>query len=496
MLRVSKEDGVSLIIVIFAMILFSGLAWTLLSTQSGQMDSNARSLDSERALGVAEAGAQWALRQVYLDSAFRTNGMVHTLPFGIVSGQYRVTCSDGTGTEAGFIVIVSTGYIPTQARYRALREVKILVELSTGLSKVVGCSLFNWSAAKAAHSVDIEGEINAENYNGDGNATYNQVGTDYSNAAPLLPAGSGARNIDNGIVTIPMQWYHDNADCEWPNPGTRRITYTADSTSSASTVRVVGADAADFFTGMEGQVVRNVDHLPPVSGAHVGEWADADWAVIKTVLNGGKDATLDKVINDTWDNHRIRLARRYSAAHDLPVPAAPESGREDNGGDDSGINYIGAMYTHHPGEDEYEVDTVIDVRSHALSWTDVKIISEGDIFITGSYSLNLEHSESGGSGGHRHPPLGTQNGNIVCLDATTSNNRQISGLIFSETGTVNWNYLEYPTSGTGNWLRGNMVYGQTVILDGDISLMWRIALVPPDVAKFGASAGSIIWQEQ
>jgi len=485
-----NNKGVSLIIVIFAMMLFGVLGWTLAVMLTTDFDANLRSLDSERALYTAEAGAQWVLQQVNLDPAFRTDSAhgyasgyaEHTLPSGSASGQYRVTCLDGTGADAGKIVIIATGYLPTQASYRAMREVKLSFVAGGGLTKAVGCNgTFNWSAARAAHTVQIDADILAAYYNGDGNGTPNQLNFDYG-ASPLLPAGSGTRTIGNGGTTIPMQWYHDNADCEWPNPGTRVITSTADTTSTGNRLRVTGPSG--FFTGMLGEAVRNVDH-PALAD---GSWADADWAVI-TVVNSDLDVTLDKTIGDTWDGHRIKLARRYSAA--APVPPAPESGRNESGGAGSGINYIGATISHNMG---YVVDTVIDVRTAALSWEDVKIICEGDIFIKGSRSLLDEISRSGGSPGNRHPPLATQNGNIICLDATSADDRTMSGLIFSQTGTVNWNYIQPQTQ--ASWLRGTMIYGQNIILDGDITLAWLRALVPPDVAQFGSSAGSLTWQEQ
>ncbi len=485
------KKGFSLIVVIFGMVLLAALGWTLSVIVSGDMDAGLRNLDSERAFAMAEAGEQWVARQVNSDPAFRTDSAhgfasgyaEHTLPFDSVSGQYRVTCLDGTGADAGKTAISSTGYFPAQANYRAMRQVKILMVPGGGLSKGVSCGgTFNWSAAKAGHTVTIDADISAANYNGDGNATFNQLNSDYG-TNPLLPAGSGARLIRSGGTTIPMQWYHDNADCEWPSPGTRVITNTAANTSTGNRLRVTSPSG--FFTGMLGQAVRNVDH-PALAD---GSWADADWAVI-TVVNSDLDVTLDKTIGENWDGHKIRLARRYSDT--TPLPPAPESGRNDSGGAGSGINYIGATITHNMG---YVVDTIIDLRSDALSWGDVKIVCEGDIFIKGSYALTMTHSSSGGSGGSRHPPLATQNGNIICLDATTANNRVISGLIFSESGTVNWNYLKHPTSGA-SWLRGNMIYGKNIILDGDITINWLPALSPPGEAQFGAGVGSFSWQEQ
>jgi hypothetical protein len=457
--------------------------------QSGDFEINLRNLDSERALNLAEAGSQWMLNQVIKNPSGVTKGnhYIHTLSFG----QYDVFYRDPVIGEDGDVVIISTGYVPAQASYRGMRQVKIIAVLG-GITKVVGsCGLFDWSAAKAAHTVSIDGAITAVNYNGDGNATYNQMppaGQDYnppSSPPPLLPPGSGARVIGSVNNAVPMQWYHDNSDCEWPpNPETNVIINTADEDTSGTTLKV--PNPGNFFTAIPNtlyQAVRNTDVPTLPSGA----WDNNGWAVILEIISG-KSVRVDRDVT-SWKGQRIRFARRYASGATATPP--PESGRNDNGGPGSGINYIGADITHAKG---YPVDVVIDLRTDDLSWEDVKIICEGDIFIKGSQSLAMKHSRAGGSGGHRHPPLATQNGNIICLDATRQNDRVISGLIFSGTGTVNWNYIRPQTE--GDWLRGAMIYGQTVILDGDITLAWLPALEPPDVADYGVSIGDLTWQEQ
>jgi type II secretory pathway component PulK len=91
-----SDKGVALIIVIFAMVLFSGLAWSLMSTQSTQTESSLRLLKSEQALYTAEAGVQWATQKVTLNPAFRTdtaNG--YSLGYAqhkTIDGEYRVVC--------------------------------------------------------------------------------------------------------------------------------------------------------------------------------------------------------------------------------------------------------------------------------------------------------------------------------------------------------------------------------------------------------------------
>ncbi len=478
-----KNKGVALIIVIFGIMLLAVLGWTLTSLQSGDFDFNLRHLESERDLFLAEAGIQESIMLLRAtDPSFDSDA--DTLTRTLNYGQYYLT----RAINGSAIEVTSTGYIPTMANPRATRVVKIIMVLGGGnLDRVLGCGgIFNWTAAKAGHTVTIDGNMSALYYNGDGDSNYNEVGTDYRPTSPLLPAGSGNRTVENGIKTIPMQWYHDNADCEWPNPGTRDIADTALDTSNGTTLRVA---TSGFFNNTTGQAVRNIDIPTLPSGA----WNDNGWAVILNVTSGGKNVTVDKTIGDTWDNDRIRLVRRYSATVPVPLPA-PESGDNDAGAG-SGINYIGANITHGMG---YPVDVVIDLRNNSWSVTDVKIICEGDIFIKGANKLQMEHSESGGSSSRMHPPLATQNGNITCLDATTANNRIISGVIFSETGTVNWNYLKHPTTGGGSWLRGNMIYGGNIILDGDITLEWLEALVPPEAAQFGQSvtAGSYSWREE
>jgi hypothetical protein len=473
--------GVSLIIAVFTMMLLAVLGLTLAMMISGDFEMNTRNLESEQAFYLADSGIQDALMHLSLGDAAFDNDADY-LSRRLANGEYNVTrVIYGT-----YVNITSRGYVPSQANYRAMRQIKAVAPIGGGLTKGIGCGgRFDWSAARAGHTVAIDADISAAEYNGDGNGIFNQNNSDYG-ASPLLPPGGGARAIGSGSSTIPMQWYHDNADCEWPSPGTRVITNTAAGTSAASTLRVTGP--IDFFTGMVGQAVRNVDH--PVSAD--GSWADADWAVITAVANQGRDATLDRAIGEAWDNHRVRLARRYSDAKISNMPSDPEKGDNDSGAG-SGINYVGATISHGMG---YVVDTVIDLRSSSFKWQDVKIICEGDIFIKGSNALEMTHSPSGGSGSRMHPPLATQNGNIICLDATTANNRVISGLIFSETGTVNWNYIKPQTQGA--WLRGTMIYGQNIILDGDITLAWLKALVPPEVAQFGvtASSGNFTWQEQ
>ena len=136
------DKGVTLIIVVFAMMVLGVLGWTLSNMQATDFQINAGgNLDSERALYLAEAGAQYALTQLSLNGCWRTGGdcasvdndctdnpdwlSAHT----VSPGQYRICCRQPVlGVEDGDAVIVSRGYVPQAVEpYRAMRQIKIEV---------------------------------------------------------------------------------------------------------------------------------------------------------------------------------------------------------------------------------------------------------------------------------------------------------------------------------------------------------------------------------
>src|SRR3990167_3544378 len=145
---IKDAKGVALIIVIFAMMLFAVLGWTLANLQSGDFEINLRNLDSERALGLAEAGAQWALNQLSQNASWRTSAdTICNVTVGsdwsaqnlnASTGQYNiyVCCRPPQATESGDAVIESIGYAPYQSSYRAMRQVKVAVSLG-GLTNAV-----------------------------------------------------------------------------------------------------------------------------------------------------------------------------------------------------------------------------------------------------------------------------------------------------------------------------------------------------------------------
>ena len=55
------DKGFALILIIFIMMVFGVLGWTLAVMQAGNFESSLRNLQSRQALYLAEAGAKWGL---------------------------------------------------------------------------------------------------------------------------------------------------------------------------------------------------------------------------------------------------------------------------------------------------------------------------------------------------------------------------------------------------------------------------------------------------
>lgn len=136
-MRVFKNtEGIALVTVVFAMMLFAVLIWAQAAMQSSDFEVNLRNLESEKALYLAESGAQWAASQLKQDFGWRTDSD-HGYPSGyaqhnITPGQYRAICRNPQGSETGSAVIESTGYVPIQDQYRGSRVAKLIITLSAG----------------------------------------------------------------------------------------------------------------------------------------------------------------------------------------------------------------------------------------------------------------------------------------------------------------------------------------------------------------------------
>ena len=68
-----NKKGISLIILVFAMMVLAVLGWSLAVLQSGDFEVSVRQNDSEQALYLAESGINWALEQLSEDASWRTD---------------------------------------------------------------------------------------------------------------------------------------------------------------------------------------------------------------------------------------------------------------------------------------------------------------------------------------------------------------------------------------------------------------------------------------
>ncbi|MEK6567536.1 MAG: hypothetical protein AABZ27_02200, partial [Candidatus Omnitrophota bacterium] len=253
--------GISLIIAVFAIMLFSVLGWTLVKIQSSDFESNVSTgnLNSERALNLAEAGAEWTLQRLNLNGSFRTDA-TNGYPLGyaqhsISPGQYRVSCLDGTGDDAGLVIITSNGYVPRASSYNTTRQVRLKTQvgsLTSALQTQVPSvtdpeqGLFDWSLTRSGHTdYYIEGNILAGHYNADGvvgEAPYDELIDDYRPPpATPLPPDNSTQNYQRGFSaaypSINMQYFYDTYDVSgfiWPDPSNRLISAVAVITTSGN----------------------------------------------------------------------------------------------------------------------------------------------------------------------------------------------------------------------------------------------------------------------
>ncbi len=509
-----NQRGVSLIIVIFAMMLFAVLGWTLAVMQSTDFEANLRNLDSERALGLAEAGAQWGLNQLSQSSSWRTSASPDadcddaddwiSPPHSLSPGQYRVCCRNPcvsppcgsvTVTEDGDAVLEVRGYIPQVTDYRAMRQIKLEATLGSLINAVQTPppdvldpqeGLFNWWPSRQAHSICIEGTVSVGHYDGDGDATYDEDGQDYDDLpAPILPLDCNApanskRGFSAGFPSLDMAWFYVNASNRWPDAGLypptpRQIVATATVTAGGNQLQVT--TPSGFFTGMNQQAVRRNS---------ISQWwltPDADYrTAIMGVLGGGTIAVVSPNVSSWPDEDpgtpgtqvTVKLVRRYTSQ---PSGTIQYIGNEIAGGTS-------------------RADLLIDLSWGSITFQNKYLICEGDIVIKGTNQLLMRFTGSG----PRYPVLGTKDGNIISEDTPSGftelqrmNQRQISGLIYSEFGEVSLNYLRPPTTASPSD-RGNLVYGHRVTLDGGIQITYLPGLVSG--SGFDFSLSQVTWQEQ
>ena len=169
----TNKKGISLIIVIFVMLLFAVMGWSLVILQSGDFEATLRQADGERAFYLAEAGLQHGMRKLADDNNWRTTGETYTLS----PGQYTVSSATGT---AGQVTITGTGYIPSTTNYRAMRQVQATVMTTPWDRAIDAVNLFDWSEMHTGSY--IEGKITAAEYDGDGDTTYSELNQDWADS--------------------------------------------------------------------------------------------------------------------------------------------------------------------------------------------------------------------------------------------------------------------------------------------------------------------------
>lgn len=487
--------GVALIIVIFAMLLFAVLGWTLANLQTGDFEANLRNFDSTQGLSLAEAGSQWALNQLSQNSGWRTtvgtadacDSSNDWITHSLSPGQYNICCRNPvSGTESGDAVIEARGFVPSQNNYRARREVKLMVRAG-GLSNAImtppnkpgddNLGLFNWwPVIRDNHTIQIEGNIYVGHYRGDSDIKDDEPGRDYDGQpAPILPQDYASpadeqRGFSASFPDIDMQWLYDNANTRWPSPSNTPLTATIAAVANGGTnPGYIEVSINNFFNNMNNQAIR----------LNVSGWYDTNnWRQITQVVSGTR-ARLDQAV--TWQvGNTVKLMRRiYQNA---------------NGGASGDIWYVGGQ----KGGGAI-ADTLIDVRSGDVRLSNIYLICEGDIVIKGPDQLLVIFS--GSVNQPRYPSLGTKDGDIISTDppsgATDSDKmgkRQIAGLIYSQFGLVNLNYLRPPETGSSNF-RGNLVYGNQITFGGQIYVNYLPNLITSS-GSFNSGLGILNWSEQ
>ncbi len=499
----ANKKGMSLVIVIFAMLMFALLGWSLSSMISTDFDASSRLLESERALNLAEAGGQWALVRYMNDETWRTdlnndrdcNDTGERLKYTLSPGEYTVCCRNSQTSEAGDAVIEVRGYVPSENSYLAMRQLKLSVTPGTINEASMIKHLFDWSAWHSSSFID--GDIvvvdrpgdSTDGYEGNNNSTHNE-------AADLnVPdTSSGLRErvpVDSGYQGIDMQYFRDEAGSRVWAPSVLQLDAVIDNVSVVSARQLQVRLKSDVFTspapGPSGSswtqevVLRNKREDTVLAN----KWGYRNWGVIVNRINNNTvTLEFDGSINfnshpaDRWlVNEEVALVRRfyYDSSHSNP----------NHDYDNENIWYVAG-------------DLLLDVRSHDLSFDGTSLVGERDIVIKGEDSITMVASRQRIPRGRRsrrvirltYPNLATQYGNILSYETPSGNNetqrrdnRNFDGLIYTQDGTIYLNYLD-----------GRSVMGNDVYLDGRVRIRYATRFVKDN--GFIGAFDSITWQEQ
>lgn len=532
------NKSAALIIVIFAMLVLAILGWTLVNLQSGSFLSNLSTLDSERAFNLAEAGQEWAIQQLVLNEAWRTqdtgadadcNDPGDWENYILSPGEYRVCCRNATVSEQliGNIVIESQGYIPTIANPRSIRQTKLILDIGSFDKVLIAKGLFDWSAIHAGSTMD--GNIQALNYEGDGDNNPNEEGIDYQSGASPKPPGTG-KNTQRIIASIPfptidMAYYEAqaktpsykplNEDNIWMPPLTATISEISTDAGKTRLKLVDPISGLPFEFGLpliqwNTQSLRNISRgawqtattwaeISSVSAADtVTLDTPVDWSVgeritvipvIQAISRAGNIYTIDFSCDvftppfSKWKNEAIRNFSRPTSNNwpysDWGVITNNPKARQVEVAIDSSINldtspwkngeWIGIVKRYNGNVNDEMLwyimsDALLDLRASNITFKKTALIAEGDIAIKGAGNEKLHFTQKPSA----YPNVGTKKGNVISLDTPGTGNdgarrqrRDFDDLVYTETGTLNFNYMD-----------ARAAYGNNIIFDGEIKLKY------------------------
>ena len=284
------DKGFALILIIFIMMVFGVLGWTLAVMQAGNFESSLRNLQSRQALYLAEAGAKWGLYDRVTTGQPSSNDsdcvdagdwVNHTL----APGQYQVCTRLPASGESGDVVIESIGYVPNTAAYKAKRQVKLMVFLGSFTKSVMATGLFDWHNTIKSDSY-VAGDMMCTFYESDGNSPHNVLGFDYASSYPnSIPrtnrSDRGAlREVGSGLFPeIEMFSYEQDSNATiLTQPKTSTITAVT-SVDGNTRTQVTMADA-DFFNttvaDWTGTALRDISQ---------GAWKPGSWMDIQRRVN-------------------------------------------------------------------------------------------------------------------------------------------------------------------------------------------------------------------
>lgn len=544
MKKTQIRKSMVLIVVIFLMLIFAVLGTTLLDMQSGDFELSLSTLDSERALSLAESGGEWALKKLSGDITWRTTGAPSdNLPHSLAYGEYNVVCYDHP-TEADKIVISSIGFIPSQSdceitttNCRAKRQTELTVALGTLGKPIQITHLFDWSPT-AGHYINIDGDIGVIDKPDDLTDGYEGNGVlPHSEAADLAVPGSGEREImPEGLYPqIDMDYFESHASNIWSPPRTAKITnithaagkstLTLDTSifsnptgqwndevirniskgNSWSAIqnvlandRVRLAAQVDWVIGERISIIPFVSNVVCVPANHTCDITVSckiftnpfpGWykgAILKNLTSGGWNyqewGIIKKISNGPGNSQVIRIELDNSV--DLTNPLNRWSA-----GDRVGIArrfYANMVWK---GIRYVTGDAFIDLRiKNSLLFQRTYIIAEGDIGLRGDKAI----STTPGLHGSRYPSLATKQGDIFCPDTPSGGSdsskrlkHKFGGIIYSEKGDIDFNYLT-----------ALAVLGVDVTLRGSIKLDNPRFVNQPSTQGFEFSSSTITWQEE